>query len=69
MVFSSCWRSVQLKHIIILLIFCIIGMPLGTHLLVVLPDNFLRVGIGFLILVFGTLQLLDLRKNSDKTAL
>lgn len=71
-VFSSCWRSVQLKRIIILLIFGVIGMPLGTHLLVVLPDNLLRVGIGFLILGFGTLQLFGFKKkfrqNSPVTA-
>lgn len=68
-VFSSCWRSVELKRILILLIFGILGMPLGTHLLVVLPDNYLRIGIGFLILGFGLLQLLGFKKKFKQNSM
>ncbi|HCX72146.1 MAG TPA: sulfite exporter TauE/SafE family protein [Candidatus Cloacimonas sp.] len=68
-VFSSCWRSLELKRILVLLIFGIIGMPLGTHLLVVLPDNYLRIGIGFLIFVFGCLQLLGFKKKFKQNSM
>ena len=38
-------------------------MPLGTHLLVVMNENLLKIFIGTMILIFGTLLLIGYRKK------
>jgi len=56
-------KAVNPKKIWILLAAGIISMPLGTHLLVIMNENLLKVFIGFMILIFGTLLLIGYRKK------
>lgn len=56
-VIATCWRSFSLKDIWILLAGGIIGLPLGTKLLLVLNDVWLRRGIGIFIVIFASLLL------------
>ncbi|MDO9576764.1 MAG: sulfite exporter TauE/SafE family protein [Candidatus Cloacimonadales bacterium] len=62
-VLYSARKEVDIKKIWILLLAGIIGLPFGARLLVTLDGNILKVGIGILILIFGTLLLLGYRKE------
>jgi uncharacterized membrane protein YfcA len=56
-VITTCWRSFSLKNIWLLLIGGILGLPLGTKLLLVLDDSLLRKGIGIFIVIFASVLL------------
>lgn len=60
-VLTSAHRALNLRAIGLLLVFGIIGMPIGTRLLIVLPDVWIRLGIGVLIIGFAALQLAGFR--------
>jgi len=62
-VLYSTRKAVNLKKIWILLAAGIISMPLGTYLLVIMNENLLKVFIGLMILIFGTLLLIGFRKE------
>ena len=52
-------KSLKFKLILPIFIFSLIGVPLGAKLLLVLPDYVLKMVIGFFILLFGLLFLLN----------
>ena len=62
-VLYSARKEIDLKKIWLLLLAGIIGLPFGARLLVSLDGNILKIGIGILILIFGTLLLLGYRKK------
>ncbi|MBT4333936.1 MAG: sulfite exporter TauE/SafE family protein [Candidatus Cloacimonetes bacterium] len=62
-VLYSARKSVDVKKIWILLVAGIITMPLGTHLLVIMNENLLKIFIGSMILIFGILLLIGFRKQ------
>ena len=62
-VLYSARKAINLKKIRILLIAGIIAMPLGTHLLVIMNEDLLKIFIGSMILVFGILLLIGFRKQ------
>ncbi|MDP8267210.1 MAG: sulfite exporter TauE/SafE family protein [Candidatus Tenebribacter davisii] len=62
-VLYSARKSINLKKIWILLVAGIISMPLGTHLLVIMDENILKIFIGSIILIFGILLLTGYRKQ------
>jgi len=62
-VLYSARKAVNLKKIWILLVAGIITMPLGTHLLVIMNENLLKIFIGSMILMFGILLLIGFRKQ------
>ena len=62
-VLYSARKAVNLKKIWILLAAGIITMPLGTHLLVIMNENLLKIFIGSMILIFGILLLIGFRKQ------
>lgn len=62
-VLYSARKEIDLKKIWLLLLAGIIGLPFGARLLVSLDGNILKIGIGILILIFGTLLLLGYRKE------
>ncbi|MCK4655296.1 MAG: sulfite exporter TauE/SafE family protein [Candidatus Cloacimonetes bacterium] len=68
-VLHSTWKSLELKRILILLLFGIIGMPLGAHLLVVLDENILKILIGSFIFIFGLLLIFGFRKQFKREKL
>jgi len=68
-VFSSSRKSFNIKRIWLLLIFGIIGMPLGTYFLVVLNDNIIKLFIGIFIALFGLLLLLGFRQEFKREKL
>ena len=70
-VLYSARRSVNLKKIWILLVAGIITMPLGTHLLVIMNENLLKIFIGSMIFIFGILLLIGFRKqfSNEKVAM
>jgi len=56
-------KWVDLKRIWSLIIAGIIGVPIGTYLLIVLDDNILRIFIGTIIILFAVALLTGLRKK------
>jgi len=62
-VLYSSRKHIDLRKIWILLIAGIAGLPLGTHLLVILDGYVLKIFIGILIMIFGTLLLLGFRRK------
>jgi len=56
-------KWVDLKRIWILIIAGIIGVPIGTYLLIVLNDNTLRMFIGSIIILFAVALLTSFRKK------
>jgi len=68
-VIASCWRRFKLKNIWIFLAGGIIGLPLGTKLLLILDDNILRKGIGVFLVVFSLLLLTGKRWKLRKEKL
>ncbi len=62
-VLYSARKAVNLKKIWILLAAGIISMPLGTHLLVIMNEDLLKIFIGSIILIFGILLLIGFRKQ------
>jgi uncharacterized protein len=62
-VLYSARKSIDLKKIWILLLAGIIGLPFGAKLLVTLDGNILKIFIGIMILIFGTLLLFGFRKE------
>jgi len=68
-VFSSSRKEFNIKRIWLLLVFGIIGMPLGTYFLVVLNDNIIKLFIGIFIALFGLLLLLGFRKEFKREKL
>jgi len=62
-VLYSARKAVNIKKIWILLVAGIITMPLGTHLLVIMNENLLKIFIGSMILIFGILLLIGFRKQ------
>ncbi len=56
-VIASCWRSFSFKNIWLVLLGGIAGLPLGTYLLLILDDVWLRKGIGIFIVIFALLLL------------
>ncbi len=60
-VLSSSRKSVNLKKIWLLLAGAMLAVPLGTRLLIILPEFVIRVFIGILILIFGILLLIGFR--------
>jgi len=62
-VLYSARKEIDLKKIWILLLAGIIGLPFGAKLLVTLDGNILKIFIGIMILIFGTLLLLGFRKE------
>jgi len=64
-------KWVDLKRIWILIIAGIIGVPIGTYLLIVLDDNILRMFIGSIIILFAVALLTGFRKKikNEKLAL
>ncbi len=62
-VLYSARKAVNLKKIWILLAAGIITMPLGAHLLVIMDEGLLKIFIGSIILIFGTLLLIGFRKQ------
>jgi len=55
-VLYSARKAINLKKIWILLFAGIITMPLGTHLLVIMNENLLKIFIGLMIFVFGDIN-------------
>ena len=62
-VLYSTWKQISLRKIWILLVFAIISMPFGAHLLVILNENTLKIFIGSCIFIFGLLLLLGFKKQ------
>ncbi|MCD6176901.1 MAG: sulfite exporter TauE/SafE family protein [Candidatus Cloacimonetes bacterium] len=62
-VLYSARKAINLKKIWILLFAGIITMPLGTHLLVIMNENLLKIFIGLMIFVFGILLLIGFRRQ------
>lgn len=62
-VLYSTLKAVDIKKILILLLAGIVTMPLGTHLLVIMNENLLKIFIGTMILIFGILLLIGFRKK------
>lgn len=62
-VLYSTWKEINLRKIWILLVFAIISMPLGAHLLIILNENTLKIFIGSSIFLFGLLLLLGFKKQ------
>ena len=62
-VFFSARKAFELKRIWILMIFGIIGVPIGTHFLITFNDNLIKLCIGIFITVFGLLLLLGFRRK------
>jgi len=56
-VLASCWRFFSFKNIWLVLLGGIAGLPLGTYLLLILDDVWLRKGIGIFIVIFALLLL------------
>lgn len=56
-VLVSTKKAINLKSIWLLLVGALLAIPLGTRMLIVLPENLIRLIIGILILVFGILLL------------
>jgi uncharacterized protein len=56
-VIATCWRSFSIRNIWLLLLGGSLGIPIGTHLLLILDDVLLRKGIGSFIVVFALLLL------------
>lgn len=69
LVFWSARKAFDLKKIWVLMISGVIGVPIGTRLLIALNDNILKLFIGILITVFGTLLLLGFRKSIKREKL
>lgn len=61
-VFLSAREAFHLKKIWILMICGIIGVPIGTHFLVNLDDNILKLFIGIFIAIFGLLLFFGFRR-------
>lgn len=68
-VLYSSWRSFSFKKISRLLAGGILGLPLGTKLLLVLDDVTLRKGIGFFVVLFSILLLSGKRWKLKKEKL
>ena len=62
-VFFSARKAFELKKIWILMIFGIIGVPIGTHFLITLNDNLIKLFFGIFITVFGLLLLFGFRRK------
>lgn len=62
-VLHSARKSIDLKKIWLLLLAGIAGLPLGAKLLVSLEAAVIKVFIGIMILIFGTLMMLGYRKK------
>jgi uncharacterized membrane protein YfcA len=62
-VLHSARKHIDIRKIWMLLIAGIVGLPFGAHLLVVLDGNVLKIFIGIMILIFGTLLLFGFRKD------
>ncbi|MDP8203013.1 MAG: sulfite exporter TauE/SafE family protein [Candidatus Tenebribacter mawsonii] len=62
-VLYSARKAVDLKKIWILLVAGIVTMPLGTHLLVIMNEDLLKIFIGSMILIFGILLLIGFRRQ------
>ena len=62
-VFFSARKAFELNRIWILMIFGIIGVPIGTHFLITFNDNLIKLCIGIFITVFGLLLLLGFRQK------
>ncbi|MCF7913213.1 MAG: sulfite exporter TauE/SafE family protein [Candidatus Cloacimonetes bacterium] len=56
-VIASCWKSFSIKYIWILLCGAVLGLPLGTYLLLILDDHSLRKGIGVFVVVLSLILL------------
>ncbi len=56
-VLSSSRKSVNLKKIWLLLAGAILAVPLGTRLLLILPEHLIRIFIGILIMIFWYLTI------------
>ena len=68
-VFSSARKAFEIKKIWLLMIFGILGMPLGAYFLVVLDDNIIKLIIGIFIAIFGILLLSGFRKEIKREKL
>jgi uncharacterized membrane protein YfcA len=68
-VLISTKKAINLKKIWLLLAGAILAIPLGTKLLIVLPEYLIRIFIGILILVFGFFLLAGLRIRFKRTKL
>ncbi len=62
-VFFSARKAFKLKKVWILMIFGIIGVPIGAHFLVTLNDNLIKLFIGIFITIFGILLLFGFRRK------
>lgn len=56
-VIATCWRSFRIKNIWLLLVGGVLGLPLGTKLLLIIDDVLLRRAIGVFIVLFAGLLL------------
>ena len=68
-VLISTKKAIKLKQIWLLLAGAILAIPLGTKLLIILPENLIRIFIGILILFFGFLLLAGMRIKFKRTKL
>jgi len=62
-VFFSARKAFELKRIWILVVCGIIGVPVGTHFLVTLNDNLIKLFIGIFITIFGLLLISGFRRK------
>ncbi len=62
-VLYSSRKHIDFSRIWLLLIFGIIGVPIGTQLLIMVNENYLKLFIGILILSFGILLAKGIRKK------
>jgi len=56
-VIATCWKSFSIKSIWMLLAGAVLGLPLGTYLLLILDDVILRKGIGVFVVIFSLILL------------
>ncbi|MBN1389038.1 MAG: sulfite exporter TauE/SafE family protein [Candidatus Thermoplasmatota archaeon] len=61
-------RSIQSRRIAPILLGAVIGLPLGTFLLLILPGDILKVAIGSVIVIFGSILLsgISIRMKKEK---
>jgi uncharacterized protein len=69
LVFWSARKAFDLRKIWVLMLCGVIGVPIGAKLLITLNDNILKLFIGILITVFGTLLLLGFRREIKREKL
>jgi len=62
-------KFLDIKRILPLIISAIIGVPLGTYMLIILPSSILKIIIGFTVVIFAFIMLLGLNKKIENEKL